>query len=91
MGSPFAAAGSSFTAFSVGAIVPVIPYVFLIGPAAFWGSLLLSLVALFAVGAAVSVLTHRPPLVVGARQMLLGLAAAAVTYAIGALLGASMA
>ena len=91
MGSPFAAAGSSFTAFSIGAIVPVIPYVFLIGPAAFWGSLLLSLVALFAVGAAVSVLTHRPPLVVGARQMLLGLAAAAVTYGIGALLGASMA
>ena len=91
MGSPFAAAGSSFTAFSIGAIVPVVPYVFLIGSAAFWGSLLLSLVALFAVGAAVSVLTHRPPLVVGARQMLLGLAAAAVTYAIGALLGASMA
>lgn len=91
MGSPVAAAGSSFLAFSIGAIVPVIPYIVLTGMPAFWGSLLLSLAALFAVGAVVSVLTHRPPLVVGARQMLLGLAAAAVTYGIGSLLGASIA
>ena len=91
MGSPLAAAGSSFTAFSIGAIVPVVPYVILVGSAAFWGSLVASLVALFAVGAAVSLLTHRPPLVVGARQMLLGLAAAAVTYGIGSLLGATVA
>lgn len=90
MGSPIAASASSFFAFSIGAIVPVIPYVFLFGPAAIWGSLVLSLGTLFGVGAAVSVLTHRPPLVVGARQMLLGLAAAAVTYGIGALLGASI-
>lgn len=62
----------------------------MIGSTAFWGSLVLSLAALFAVGAAVSVLTHRPPLLVGARQMLLGLAAA-VTYGIGSLLGASIA
>jgi VIT1/CCC1 family predicted Fe2+/Mn2+ transporter len=91
MGSPAAAAGSSFTAFSIGAIIPVVPYVFLLGGVAFWTSLLVSLAALFVVGAVVSILTHRPPLLVGARQMLLGLAAAAGTYAIGALLGASVA
>ncbi len=91
MGSPVTAAVSSFTAFSIGAIVPVIPYVFLIGSTAFWGSLILSLGALFGVGAAVSALTHRPPVLVGARQMLLGLAAAAVTYGIGTLLGSSIA
>lgn len=68
-----------------------IPYVVLTGTPVFWGSLLLSLGALFAVEAVVSVLTHRPPLVVGARQTMLGLAAAAVTYVIGSLLGASIA
>jgi vacuolar iron transporter family protein len=91
MGSPLAAAGSSFTAFSIGAIIPVIPYVLAAGMVAFWASLLASVVALFAVGAAVSTLTHRPPLLVGARQAGLGLAAAVVTYAIGSLLGASVA
>jgi vacuolar iron transporter family protein len=90
MGSPFAAAGSSFLAFSLGAIVPVVPYLVTVGTAAFWASLLVSVGALFAVGAAVSTLTHRPPLLVGARQAGLGLAAAAVTYAIGSLLGASV-
>lgn len=91
MGSPVAAAGSSFTAFSIGALVPVIPYVFFHGGIAFWGSLAASTIALFAVGAAVSTLTHRRPLVVGARQAALGLAAAIATYAIGTLLGASVA
>ncbi len=91
MGSPLAAAGSSFAAFSIGAIIPVIPYLLLTGMAAFWVSLVVSTAALFAVGAAVSLLTHRPPLIVGARQAGLGLAAAAVTYAIGTLLGATVA
>ena len=58
--------------------------------AAFWVSLVVSIAALFALGAVVSLLTHRPPLVVGARQALLGLAAAAITYGIGALLGVAM-
>ncbi len=90
MGSPFAAGGSSFLAFSLGAVVPVIPYLIATGAAAFWVSLLVSMGALFAVGAAVSTLTHRPPLLVGARQAGLGLAAAVVTYGIGSLLGASV-
>ena len=89
MGSPMSAALSSFTAFSIGAIIPVIPYVLAVGAVAFWGSLVVSMVALFGVGAAVSTLTHRPPLWVGARQAGLGLAAAIVTYAIGTLLGAA--
>jgi len=91
MGSPTAAAGSSFAAFAIGAIIPVIPYVLFAGMLAFWSSLAVSMLALFAVGAAVSLLTHRPPLLVGARQAGLGLAAAAVTYGIGTLLGASVA
>ena len=87
MGSPVSAGASSFVAFSLGALVPVVPYLVATGAAAFWGALGLSTAALFAVGAAVSTLTHRPPLLVGARQVGLGLAAALVTYAIGAALG----
>lgn len=90
MGSPLAAATSSFLAFSLGAILPVIPYLVTSGAAAFWSALIVSVVALFGVGAAVSTLTRRPPLLVGARQAGLGLAAAIVTYAIGAAVGATM-
>ncbi|MHB8959214.1 MAG: VIT1/CCC1 transporter family protein [Candidatus Limnocylindrales bacterium] len=87
MGSPVTAGASSFFAFSLGAVVPVVPYFMATGPAAFWGALALSMAALFAVGAAVSTLTHRPALLVGARQVGLGLAASLTTYGIGALLG----
>ena len=90
MGSPVAAGASSFLSFSVGALVPVVPYLVTTGAAAFWAALLLSLAALFAVGAGVSTLTHRPALLMGIRQAGLGLAAAAVTYAIGATLGAAV-
>jgi VIT1/CCC1 family predicted Fe2+/Mn2+ transporter len=91
MGSPTAAGASSFLAFSLGAIIPVIPYLLITGSLAFWVSLVVSIVSLFAVGAVVSLLTHRPPLIVGLRQAGLGLAAAIVTYAIGALLGVAVA
>jgi VIT1/CCC1 family predicted Fe2+/Mn2+ transporter len=90
MGSPLAASGSSFVAFAIGAILPVIPYLLLEGMVAFWVSLIVSVMALFGLGAVVSLLTHRPPLVVGARQALMGLAAAVITYGIGALLGVAM-
>ncbi len=56
-------------------------------PAVLLVSLGLSLVALFAVGAAVSLLTGRGLIFSGFRQMLIGLAAALVTYAIGSLIG----
>jgi len=55
LGSPWAAAGSSFGAFIVGAIVPVIPYIMTHGPKAFLASAILSCLALFGVGALLSV------------------------------------
>jgi VIT1/CCC1 family predicted Fe2+/Mn2+ transporter len=91
MGSPVSASGSSFLAFSLGAAVPVLPYLVATGTTAFWASLIISIVALFLVGAAVSTLTHRPPLRVGARQAGLGLGAAVLTYGIGLLVGATAA
>lgn len=88
IGSPLAAAGSSFCAFVVGAVVPLIPYVLLSGGTAFATSLGVSLAALALLGFAISRLTHRPALYAAVRQVLLGGSAAAVTYAVGALIGA---
>ena len=56
-----------------------------------WGKLFNSAVlALFAIGMAVSRLTHRQPIMTGARQVFLGGLAAAVTYGVGSILGASV-
>ena len=67
--------------------IPVIPYLFGGGTAVLLVSLGLSLVALFAVGAAVSLLTGRGLIFSGFRQLGIGLAAALVTYAIGSIIG----
>jgi VIT1/CCC1 family predicted Fe2+/Mn2+ transporter/rubrerythrin len=91
LGSPWGAAIGSFLAFCVGAAVPVIPYLLADGPVAFYASILLSLGSLFLVGAAVSLLTGRSLWYSGLRQMGLGAAAAAVTYAVGKVIGVSVA
>jgi VIT1/CCC1 family predicted Fe2+/Mn2+ transporter len=51
----------------------------------------LSFVALFLVGAGVSVFTGRNILFSGTRQVAIGAAAAAVTYGVGTLIGANAA
>lgn len=91
LGSPWGAAGGSFAAFAIGAAVPVLPYLVTAGSGAFVASLALSLGALFAVGAGVSLLTGRSLLFSGARQVAIGAAASAVTYAVGTLIGVSVA
>ena len=64
-------------------MIPVIPYLVLDGTTAFIVSLALSLAALFLVGAGVSLLTGRGVLFSGLRQLGIGAAAAAVTFAVG--------
>ena len=89
IGSPWIAGVGSFVAFTLGALVPLIPYLLATGGAAFAGSLLVSLAALAVLGAGIALLTRRP-LVPGAlRQMLLGGAAAAVTFVVGQAIGVS--
>ena len=83
--SPLTAAGSSFLAFAVGALAPVLPY--LLGADALWPALLVALAGLFLAGALVGRLTTRPWWYGGLRQLLLGAAAAAVTFAVGSLIG----
>jgi VIT1/CCC1 family predicted Fe2+/Mn2+ transporter len=91
LGSPWGAAFGSFVAFAVGAAVPVIPFLFGGTGAHIAASLLLSLAALFVVGAGVSLLTGRSLLFSGFRQLFIGLGAATVTYLIGTLIGVSAA
>src|SRR6476646_1517170 len=91
LGSPVGAASGSFVAFAFGAAVPVVPYLLGSGSGAFIASIVLSLAALFMVGAAVSLLTGRGFLCSGARQVLIGAAAAIVTFAVGSLIGVAAA
>ncbi|HEY5640611.1 MAG TPA: VIT1/CCC1 transporter family protein [Dehalococcoidia bacterium] len=90
LGSPWGAAIGSFLAFAVGAFVPVIPFLF--GEASTGyvvASAALSAVALFGVGAGVSLFTGRSGFYSGARQVAIGAGAAAVTFAIGSIIGVS--
>jgi len=90
LGSAWGAAGGSFIAFAVGAIIPVVPYLVGSGSHAFAVALAASLIALFLVGAGVSLLTGRSMLFSGARQVGIGAAAAGVTYLVGSLIGVSV-
>jgi VIT1/CCC1 family predicted Fe2+/Mn2+ transporter len=87
LASPMLAAVSSFVAFALGALVPLAPY--LLGGTALWPALLVTFVALFACGAIVTQVTVRSWWYGGLRQMLLGAAAAGLTYGVGSLVGAS--
>jgi len=91
LGSPWGAAFGSFVAFAIGALIPVVPYLFTGGATAFVVAIGVSLAALFAVGAGVSLLTGRSTLFSGARQVAIGAAAAAVTYVVGSVIGVSLA
>jgi VIT1/CCC1 family predicted Fe2+/Mn2+ transporter len=90
MSSPWSAAVGSFLAFTVGAAIPVLPYLFGSDEVAFVLSLALSLVGLFILGALVSLLTGRSLLFSGFRQVAIGAAAATVTYLVGRLIGVSL-
>lgn len=86
-GSAWTAAGASFALFAVGAIFPVAPYFALAGLPAIIASLAASAVALCLIGAGTALFTGRGVWFSAARQLLVGLAAAGVTYGIGRLIG----
>ena len=81
-GSAWIAASTSFLLFSLGAIIPVAPYLFSEGHRATVFSVAAGGLGLFAIGAAISLFTGRSAWFSGGRQVLLGFAAAAVTYGI---------
>jgi VIT1/CCC1 family predicted Fe2+/Mn2+ transporter len=86
-GSAWVAAATSFFLFGFGALVPILPFFFAEGLTAVVASIVISVIALFLVGAAITVVTGASALRTGGRQVLLGLFAAAVTFGLGALVG----
>jgi len=86
-GSAWVAAATSFFLFAAGAFVPILPFFFAEGLTAVVASVVISAVALFLVGAAITVVTGASAVRTGGRQVLLGLFAAAVTFGLGALVG----
>jgi vacuolar iron transporter family protein len=90
LGSPVGAAGSSFLSFSVGAVVPLIPWFVTQGTAAIVASLVLAVLAAIAVGVAVARFAERPAWFAAGRQVVFTLVPAAITYAIGSALGVTV-
>ena len=86
--SPWVAAGSSIMSFSVGALLPLLPYLF--GAKSLYISAVLALIALFCAGAFTSRFTVRGWFYSGMRQLLLGALAAAVTFGVGGAFGATV-
>jgi VIT1/CCC1 family predicted Fe2+/Mn2+ transporter len=87
--SPVLAAGASLIAFSLGAMLPLLPY--LLGLHSLITSLVIAAVALVSGGMLVGRITGRPLLRSGARQLALGAVAIAVTFAIGHFVGGAAA
>jgi VIT1/CCC1 family predicted Fe2+/Mn2+ transporter/rubrerythrin len=90
LGSPWRAAGGSFVAFAIGAMVPVLPFLAGGGLTIVAVSIVLSLAAMFGVGVGVSLLTGRSALFSGVRQVGIGAAAAAVTFLVGRVIGVNV-
>lgn len=79
---------SSFVAFGVGAFLPLLPY--LLGATSFAPAAVVTALALFCAGAAVSLVTPRSWWYSGLRQLAFGFAAAVVTYGVGSVVGAGL-
>lgn len=90
-GSAWEAAITSFFLFAVGAIIPVVPFIFSSGLVAVTWSMAISGLGLFGIGAGITLLTGRSVWLSGFRQMALGLIAAVITYGVGTLLGVAVA
>jgi VIT1/CCC1 family predicted Fe2+/Mn2+ transporter len=86
--SPWVAAGSSFAAFAVGAVIPLLPFLF--GAMSVWPALMLSAIGLVVTGGIVAKITARPFWYGGGRQLLLGGVSAGVTFLIGLAVGTGL-
>jgi vacuolar iron transporter family protein len=86
-GSAWTASIMSFMLFAVGAVIPVIPFAFGSGIVAVLVSLVLSILGFFIIGVGITLTTGAPLLKSAGRQILLGLAAAAITFGLGSLVG----
>ena len=91
LGSPWQAAGSSFVAFAVGALVPLVPFLAgFAGTDATVGAVAITLVALFAVGLGLSLFTGRDALRSALRMVLIGGGAGLVSFCVGRAVGSAV-
>jgi VIT1/CCC1 family predicted Fe2+/Mn2+ transporter len=89
LGSPVRAAGSSFLAFSAGAILPLLPWFFMTGTAAIVASVVLGVLGAAGLGVALAAFTMGSPVRLAIRYVTIAVLAGAVTYGIGAAVGVS--
>jgi vacuolar iron transporter family protein len=91
LGSPWQAAVTSFLAFAVGAVIPLVPlFAGLRGTPATVGSAAITLVALFVVGLGLSLFTGRQALRGALRMVLIGGGAGALSFLVGRALGVAI-
>lgn len=89
-GSAYEAALTSFFLFAFGALFPLLPFLFLSGNPAIYLSLALSALGLFLFGAFITLITGQNAFYAGFRQVMVGMAAAALTYGVGRLIGVAI-
>jgi vacuolar iron transporter family protein len=87
LGSPYAAAGSSFGAFAIGALIPLLPWFFGGGTAAVIVSLVAALLAATLIGVVVARYTERSVVRTALRQVVVAAVSCGVTFAIGSAFG----
>ncbi len=90
LGSPWGAALFSFISFAAGSAIPLVPFVLGAGSASLNFAIALTAIALFAVGAALSLFTGRNAWLSGLRMLAIGTAAGSVTYFVGKALGVTL-
>lgn len=87
LGNPIQAAVSSFLAFALGAVLPLVPWLVSGGSTAIFASVVVAGLAAIGVGWLVGILTGRSRLRSAVRQFAVGVIAAGVTFGIGHLVG----
>jgi vacuolar iron transporter family protein len=90
LGSPVAAAASSFAMFAIGAAIPVLPFLFTTGLAAVATAAALAALVLASVGGLVGFLSGTSPVTSAARMVALAALAASITYLVGRAFGAAV-
>ena len=90
VGNPVAAASSSFIAFMLGAILPLLPWFVADGTSAIIASVIIGLVAAAVVGTVLAVFTERSKTKTAAQQVFIAAIACSVTYLIGSAVGATV-
>ncbi len=90
IGDPIGAAASSFLAFAIGAVLPLLPWFVSDGTAAMVMSVIVGLAAAAGVGMLLAKFTERSALRTAGRQVAWAAGACAITFAIGSLLGTAV-